>query len=255
MSKIPLYFFFFFLFSLHFSFFFFFFPSPFFSSPYPNGLHPSLSLGHPLPPSIHLSLLSERPPSISLSLGRSRRPAARRLRACASPRASSRALRLPGSLLPSRASPSRPCSPAVRPPPPLCLPRSRPPRSSPASVLLRRRDWGGDRQTPAARWRSTTTASRGTASSNCRCRAFHEDKDGKVEEEAGGSHIFWLALSGVSRRMASPRLLGASCFSEHRLARLHQKPLEKPADEPCQRGAKKTERRKECTCALFFRSY
>ena len=181
--------------------------------------------------------------------------AARRPRACASPCASSRALRLPGSLVPSRTSPSRPCSPAVRPPPPLCLPRSRPPRSSPASVLLRRRDWGGDRQTPAARWRSTTTASRGTASSNCRCRAFHEDKDGKVEEEVGASHIFWLALSSVSRRMASPRLLGASCFSEHRLARLHQKPLEKPADEPCQRGAKKTERRKECTCALFFRSY
>jgi len=63
------------------------------------------------------------------------------------------------------------------------------------------------------------------------------------------------AKQALSRRMASPRLLGVSCFSEHRLARLHQKPLEKPADEPCQRGAKKTERRKECTCALFFRSY
>ena len=58
------------------------------------------------------------------------------------------------------------------------------------------------------------------------------------EEEAGGSHIFWLALPCVSHRMASLRLLGASRFVECRLARLHQKPLEKPLDELCQRGPK-----------------
>ena len=63
------------------------------------------------------------------------------------------------------------------------------------------------------------------------------EKQRAGEEEAGGSHIFWLALPCVSHRTASLQLLGASRFAECRLARLHQKPLEKPLDEPCQRGS------------------
>ena len=58
------------------------------------------------------------------------------------------------------------------------------------------------------------------------------EKQRAGEEEAGGSHIFRLALPCVSHRTASLRLLGASRFAECRLTRLHQKPLE----EPCQRG-------------------
>ena len=70
------------------------------------------------------------------------------------------------------------------------------------------------------------------------------EKQRAGEEEAGGSHIFWLALPSVSHQTASLRLLGTRRFAERRLAWLHQKPLEKPLDKPCQIGPKHA-----CACS------